>query len=409
MRTRKLHYAWLILVGIIIIRGFSGGGINLTSGLFLAPVSEELNIGIGSLSLYFSITSIVMVLWLPICGKLMNTYDIRIMAVIGVFLQALSFLAFGFMNTVWGWYLLAIPHAMGATILVNLLGPILIHRWFMKDTGLILGIQMAFVSLFGTILQPYTSQLIAQSGWRMGYYVIGGSTFIVVLLASLLLLRNKPADLHLHPYGEDNILQQSNRNQAPSNSDHTEKKVNHTTSFYLLILFMIAITGVAVFVQHIPTYGHILGYSLQETGSALAFASIGSAIGSIAIGIVCDKLGCLQTCYGIITLGFFSIFGFFMSSNSFLIFILSTFFHGLLSASIMVLAPILILKFYGQNNYEKTFAQVSMGAPLASIIFIPLYGFIYDMMKNYNLVLLSMLLLLIVAFTSIHMSSNRNN
>ncbi|MFD1401919.1 MFS transporter [Robinsoniella peoriensis] len=100
----------------------------------------------------------------------------------------------GFMNAVYGWYLLAIPYAMGATILVSLLGPILINRWFSKKAGMMMGIQMAFVGLFGAVFQPVTSNIISQRGWRSGYIYIGGATFIVVILTALILLKNRPEE-----------------------------------------------------------------------------------------------------------------------------------------------------------------------------------------------------------------------
>ena len=83
MRKSRWHYAWFILAAVILIRGFAGGGINMTSGLFLSPVSKEIGVGIGSLSIYLSITSVVMVLWLPTAGRLINKYDIRLMALAG--------------------------------------------------------------------------------------------------------------------------------------------------------------------------------------------------------------------------------------------------------------------------------------------------------------------------------------
>ena len=385
----KLHYAWLILLGVILIRGFAGGGINMTSGLFLSPVSEDIGVGIGTLSIYLSITSIVMVLWLPIAGKLINKYNIRIMAL-------------GYMNTVYGWYILAIPYAMGATILVNLLGPILINRWFAKNPGMMMGIQMAFVGLFGAVLQPLTSNIISQRGWRVGYIFIGGLTFFIVLLTALILLKNKPEDINLSAYGSDSkTTKRDSLGEGNATVEISEKTALKSISFYLLLLFMITITGIGVFIQHIPTYGSLLGYSVKQTGAALAYASVGSAIGSIAIGIVSDKIGSLKTCYGMIGIGILAIIGFLFSRNSFIVFSLSTFLHGLVSSGIMVLAPILTLKFYGQTDYEKIFAKVSMGAPIASIILIPVYGFIYDMTRSYQVVLYGMICLLIIALLSI--------
>lgn len=390
----------------------------MTSGLFLYPVSQEIGVGMGSLSIYFSITSIVMVLWLPFAGKLINKYDIRVVAIAGAVLQALSFAGMGFMNAVYGWYLLAIPYAMGATILVSLLGPILINRWFAKNAGMMMGIQMAFVGLFGAVFQPVTSNIISGRGWRSGYIYIGGAAFIVVVLTALILLKNRPEDIKLEPFGggsqpdEKGAAEQVHEAEVINEAEqvHDTERIAHTldldiserealrsTSFYLLLFFMIAITGIGVFTQHIPTYGSLLGYSTRETGNALAYASIGSAVGSIAIGIISDKIGSLKTCYGIIGIGFIAIAGFLISGSGFLIFSLSTFLHGLVSSSIMVLAPILTIKFYGQRDYEKIFAKVSMGAPIASIILIPAYGFIFDLTESYLVVLIGMISLLVIA------------
>lgn len=402
MRNKKFHYAWIILLGIILIRGFTGGGINLTLGLFLTPVSQEIGVGIGTLSLYMSITSIVTVLWLPLAGKLFNKYDIRIIAIVGGILQVLSFVAFGFMNSVYGWYVLAIPFAMGSTILVSLLGPILINRWFAKNQGLIMGIQMAFVGLFGVIVQPVTSTIISNKGWRAGYYILGGVTFIIVVVSSLLFLRNNPEDINLSAYGADS---QSEKKVKSSQSDNTvyisEKTAIHSASFYLLVLFMLCITGVGVFIQEIPTYGTVLGYSAKQAGSVLAYASIGTAIGSVLIGIISDKIGSINTCYIMIGIGIIAVIGFFLSSYSYFILVIATFLHGLVSSGIMVLAPILTIKFYGQKDYEKIFSKVSIGGPLASVVLIPLYGFVYDVTKSFLIVLIGMICLLVIAGLSI--------
>ncbi len=399
MEKTRLHYAWVVLLGVILIRGFAGGGINTTSGLFLAPVSAEIGVGIGTLSLYFSIISVVTVLWLPVAGKLINRCDIRAVAVAGALLQTLSVAALSQMHSVYGWYLLAIPQAMGAAILASLLGPILINRWFARHTGLMLGVQMAFVNLFGAVLQPVTSQVIAARGWRAGYLFIGLTAGAVILLASLFLIRSAPQDKGLRPYGADQGAVGPQKAAVPDALAVPEATALRSASFYLLLLFMVAITGVGVFTQHIPTYSGLLGYTLGQTGRALALASVGNAIGSIAIGLICDRIGCLKTCYLMIAVGIAAILGFFVGGSRFALFGLSAFLHGLVSSSIMVLAPILTIQFFGQRDYEKIYAKVSMGAPLASIVLIPVYGFVYDATAQYGYVLLGMIgLLLLAAF-----------
>ena len=410
MKHKYSARAWMVLLGVILIRGFAGGGINLTSGQFLAPVSEDIGVGIGSLSIYFSITSIALVVWLPMAGKLVNKYDVRILAIIAAVLQALSFAAFAFLNNVLGWYILSVPQAMGAAILVNLLGPILLNRWFPQNTGFFIGIQMAFVSLFGAIIQPWTSDLIATRGWRTAYFVIGVITFIVVLISSIIFLHNRPDKTTTkntsqeEAQGEKGVETEEDAKQKKQQSDDIEIPEGtaiRSISFGMLLIFMIAMTGVAVFSQHIPTYGGLIGYSMAQIGTALSLTSLGSAAGAVAIGYICDKIGGLKTCYGIIVIWIISIIGLLFSPQGFWLFASSSFLHGFAAASIFVLAPILTLIFFGKMDYEKIFSKVSMGAPLASILLIPAYGYIYDATGSYFLVLLSLILLLIIAATCI--------
>ena len=55
----KIHFAWIVLLGICVFMGLARGGINNAGGLFMAPVMEELGCGAGEFMLYFSISSIV--------------------------------------------------------------------------------------------------------------------------------------------------------------------------------------------------------------------------------------------------------------------------------------------------------------------------------------------------------------
>ena len=391
MKNEKRNWLpWLVLVGTIIVRGFATG-LNTVSSLFLAPVSKELGTGIGTLSIYYSIISVVQIIWFSYAGGLLNKYDVRWVSAAAVCLQTIAYAALGFMRHVTGWYVLAIPLAMGAGVLVNLLGPILVNRWFDKNTGTILGIQATFVGLFGAVLQPVTSNMIEVKGWRETYFSLGLSALCVMLLAAAFFIRNRPAEI----LTDKNIP--SKKKDARGNS----KTVPRSAVFYALIIFLFAVTGVAVFVQHIPTYGTLLGYSMASIGMVLSFASIGNAIGSFFIGFLSDRIGGLRTCYLIIGIWLAAVVGFLFGGSHFMIFMSAAFLNGLVTPSVMVTAPILTQIFFGKSDYEKIYAKVSTGVPLASIFLIPIYGFIYDMTGNYLIVLFILMILLLLAGASI--------
>ncbi len=410
MRNEKRSWLpWLVLTGTIIVRGFATG-LNTVSSLFLAPVADELGTGIGTLSIYFSIISIVQIAWFSYAGQLLNKYDVRWVAAVAICLQAIAFGALGFMKHVTGWYVLAIPLAMGAGILVNLLGPILINRWFHKNIGTILGIQAAFVGLFGAVLQPMTSTMIGTKGWRAAYFSMGLLSLCVMLLATVFLIRSKP--IHAVTDKVDSLEKENtdgmSKNKDVKRSNLSQETVSdnvlkstHSPAFYALLAFLFAVTGVAVFVQHIPTYGTLLGYSMTQIGMVLSVASIGNAIGSFFIGFLSDRIGGLRTCYLIIGIWLAAIVGFLFGGSHFMIFMAAAVLNGLVTPSVMVTAPILTRAFFGMTDYEKIYAKVSTGVPLASIFLIPIYGFIYDMTGNYLIVLFILCILLLLAGFSI--------
>lgn len=153
MSTQKksFHFAWVILIGISLVLGLAKGAITNGASLFLTPVSTDLGIGMGNLTLYLSVGAIMTLVMLPFAGKLFEKYDVRLLISIAVILQGGSFAAFGLMNSVWGWYILAIPLAAGTVPITLLLGPILIARWFKTHGGLALGIMGAVAGLLAAI------------------------------------------------------------------------------------------------------------------------------------------------------------------------------------------------------------------------------------------------------------------
>ena len=401
-KSKKFHYAWVILVALALIRGISGPALNGSSGLFLTPVSESIGVGIGQLSLYLSISSIATMIWLPIAGVIINKYSIKAVVILGVSLQALSFAALGFMKSVWGWYLLSIPLAMGAVLLVNLLGPVLINRWFVARKGFVMGIMMTITSLLGAVFQPLLTSLIANTGWRNTYIFFGLAAFICIAVIALVFLKNSPKDKKVQAYGyEQAQVENAAAHTDKQNLGVAAKTATKSSAFFLLLLFMVCFTGFVVFSQHIPTFGANNGLTAQAIGTALSLSMIGSAIGSILIGIFSDKLGIIPTTISVLAVGAVAILMFLFGGNGYAFFVTATFLHGLATSAIGVVAPLLTSTFFGSKDYEKLFSLVMMGSPLASIILLPSYGFIYDKVGNYNIVLMFMLAILVVGGISL--------
>lgn len=393
----KIHFAWWVLLGLAVMIGLARGGINNAGGLFLTPVSEDLGIGMGSLTMYFSISSIVTMIFLPIAGKLMAKYDIRLILIVAIILQAGSFAMFGLMNAVWGWYLFSIPMAVGSIFVTQMAGPVLINQWFKKHNGLALGIMMAAVGAFGAIIQPMVGNLIATEGWRSTYITLGIAVIIIVIPVVLLTIRMSPKQKGLLPFGMTGSTSGVNgTDDSNTNKGVTAAVARKSSAFYALLLFFFFITAVGSFAQHIAPYAMGLGYDVKFAGSVMGAFMIGMLVGSLAFGFLTDKIGAKNTAIFAMLVGLVSIGMLIFLADNAVIFSIAIGIFGFVTASIGTLGPLLTTAVFGTKEYSQIFATVALGLAVAGIVALPGYGFVFDLTGSYTLVLYTIAVMLLI-------------
>ncbi|WP_211750440.1 MFS transporter [Paenibacillus sp. Marseille-Q4541] len=393
----KIHYAWWILLGLCIMVGLAKAGLNNSAGLFLKSVSNDLGVGMGSLSLYFSVSAIITMIFLPIGGKLMAKYDTRLILIIAVVLQAGAFALFGLMNSVWGWYILAIPLAVGGVFLTVIAGPVLINQWFKKSKGLALGIMGAAGGALGAIAQPVVGNLIANQGWRSSYMIVGITVIVIVIPIVFLLIRKSPAEKKTLPYGAGSAAANTTKNSSEEeNKGVTLAVAKKSSAFYALMVFFFLITSAASFSMHIPTYLMNKGFDVSFAGNVMAINMIGVLIGSLLIGYASDKFGTKNTAMAVMLLGVVSIALLLFASSSTLVISIAVGLFGLISSSIGTLGPALTSSLFGNKEYSQIYSNASMGLAISSIVALPAYGYVFDFTGSYTPVLYAIGVMLIV-------------
>ncbi|WP_318614393.1 MFS transporter [Sporosarcina sp. YIM B06819] len=407
-KVNKFHFAWLVLIGLCITVGLGKSGLNNSAGLFLSPVSQDLGVGIGNLTLYFSIASIVTMVFLPIGGKLMAKYDTRVLLSIAIILQGGAFALFGLMNSVWGWYVLSIPLAVGGVLITVLAGPVLVNQWFKKRSGMALGIITAAGGLIGAFTQPLIGQLIGSQGWRSAYIIVGIAAIIIIVPTIVLLLRKSPSDKGLMPYGaEENEASDKGKEKNSNQSGITFADAKKSIAFALLTLFFFFITSIASFSIHIPSYLMNQGFSIEFTGNVMAAMMVGVLVGSILFGYLIDKIGAKNTAVIAMTIGLVSIMLLLFFVKFTVAIVAAVGLFGFVSASIGTIAPAITSALFGNRDYSQIYSTASVGLAVAGIIALPLYGYIFDFTGSYTLVLYTLIAMLItnivcvfIAFTN---------
>lgn len=404
---KRPHFAWLVLLGVALMMGFARGGLQNAGGQFLAPVSNDLGISLTSISLYLSISSIATMLFLPIAGKLLTKMNVKLLLILATLFNAGGFALLGFMNHVWGWYIVAIPITMGSVIVAQLAGPVIINNWFVKSKGLALGITMAAVGAFGAVIQPWIGGLIAEEGWRQAYIMSGAVVAIGALIGIILFIRFKPADKGLLPYGYEEVGGNEEVAATKELAGISASIAKKSLSFWSLFLLLFFLTSVSVFTIHLATFSTSLGYDPKFSGSLMGIYMIGLLLGSLTFGFLTDKIGAKNTTLTALTLGLVS-FGMLItvSSNQTLLMVAVTIF-GFISASVGTLSPLLTSALFGNKDYAGIYSTAAIGLAVAGILSLPAYSAIYDATGSYNFVLYTIIgmlvlciILVLVAFSS---------
>ncbi|MEC5301546.1 MULTISPECIES: MFS transporter [Staphylococcus] len=400
MHKERLHFAWLILIGLCVSVGLGKAALNNSAGLFLSPVSQDLNVGVGSLTIYLSVSSIVTLLFLPFGGKLLSKYSARLVLFFAIVFQAGAFALFGLMNSIWGWYLLAIPLAIGGVFITVIGGPVLIERWFSKGKGLALGILSAIGGLLGVFAQPIIGALISQFGWRNAYFITGLGVLIIVAPIILLLIRNSPKDKNTKAYGDTSTdIDPHKQIQNIEGISYTTAK--KTPAFFLLVLFFFIITAISSFTMHVPTYLVNHGQKVSIAGAMMSALMVGVFVGSLVFGYLTDKIGAKKVGLLAMILGLIATILLIAMPDFIVVVAVALFLFGVFTSSIGTIAPAMASSLFGSKDYSQIYSTSSIGLALASIVALPAYGFIYDISGSYTAGLIIIILLFVVNIIAI--------
>lgn len=214
----------------------SMGGIN--AGLFIKPMSEELDLGQSTFGWAQSARLIGFGVSGWLTGRLLDTHGSRLPLALAGALLGLVLVGLSVMNE--GWHLVALFFVMGLSGLQgggsNLYSRVAASRWFIRHRGKALS--RAFLGTpIGILVAPGFSQvLIDEAGWRTAWLVIGILGGIIIAAVSLLVIRRQPQDMGLLPDGEVTSPQGGKTPARPVHHEQswTRKEAVRTSQFWRL-------------------------------------------------------------------------------------------------------------------------------------------------------------------------------
>ncbi len=295
-KKKKSYYFWLIGFATFCL-AFIGQGIgNGTKSQYIRPVCDTfhwsttqftagMSIGGGLLMFLGNVFFAVAITKLK---GVRNVFLVGCLAMLGayaIFYHAHTLIVFDF-----GWFLFGLSQAYVNTASFS----VVVNDWFVEKRGTMLGVVFAGVGIGAVIWSLVVGYVLQYQGWRQAYLY----SFIAVAVLSviaLLMLRNKPSDVGLLPYGSGKIPPVDNSAPAAA-AQHvygfTLKEVLKEPFYWIagIAMVFLIMTIMGVFINA-PGFLGSQKVTPMVIGSIISLSFVITTIGNIAGGIAIDKFG----------------------------------------------------------------------------------------------------------------------
>lgn len=345
---------------------------------FVVPVCEDLGFGRGSFTLYYSLMVAAGAVSASFLGTYMNQKGVRGVVLVSGIWCGLGFLGLSFSSQLWMFYILGAAMGLFGSTCVYLAANVIVQQSYSsRHVGAILGIVMAGAGIGGVVWSNLVPMVLDSLGWRFGYRLLG-ILWAVLAVVSILIL------------GKQELTGAFGNMKGTAMGGTSKKDALKSLRFYLAVALMCILSVCSCISQHLPSVLGEMGHDSGKIGIMVSVMTAASAVGTVAEGVICSKLGIQKTMLGVLVvyaLGFLLMrlqIGVYMALA----------FLAFGSGSIGTLMPVVVRRIFGGRDYAAIWSVVISCSSVASFLAAPLWGMVYDFWGSYGPGLMAMPVLL---------------
>lgn len=195
---KKLDYTWVIVFACFMLGFFCLGFCSGNKGLYLAAITEALQLPRSLFSLNDSIRYLTTAAMNLVFATVMHKLGIKKMVAAGVLSLTIQCVVSALATTVWEFYIAGFFLGLGLALCTTTMISFVIRRWCKENTGKILGFVLAANGIGSAAATQVVSPMIYESGDPFGYrnaYWLMAGILVVVGIIVVPLMREQPAEV----------------------------------------------------------------------------------------------------------------------------------------------------------------------------------------------------------------------
>ena len=288
----RVHYAWVV-AGAAFATLVAAAAFRAAPGPLMVPLHEDAGWSIVTMSAAVSVNLVLYGLTAPFAAALMERFGLRRVVAAGLLLIAagagLSVLATAAWQLVFTWGVLI---GLGTGSMALVFAATIANAWFVKRRGLVMGILTAGGAAGQLVFLPLVAYLAETISWVVASLVITAAALVAIPLA-VALLRDRPADLGLAPYGGDRVIPAvPAAGNAAALAVGALRRAVRTKAFWALAgAFAIcgATTNGLIGIHFIPS-AHDHGMATTTAAGLLMVVGVFDIVGTVASGWLTDRV-----------------------------------------------------------------------------------------------------------------------
>jgi sugar phosphate permease len=394
MENSKTKMNWRYIAIAISCAAYAGvtlGIISNCAGVFLQPVAQDIQCGIGNLSISITMMSLMTALSGMFVTKFLRRISVSKLCMIGAVICSICCFFMAGFHDLWEFIISGIILGFASSFFGIIPINIMLENWFHKGIGKITGIVLSASGFISALMCPLFGKIIAMYSWRQAYLVMG-LIILIMALPGCFFIKLKPQELGMTPYGEYDDEAKKKEMESRSLSENSWKK--NIVITFLATVFIACVVGLG---SHISSLAVEAGADAEFSSLMMSFSMIGNVGSKLLLGALCDRIGVIHSS---IIYTFICIVGIIelmlMIQGTVWIGTIGSLCFGFIYAIGSVSLPLIVVKIAGKEKFSEIFPKVQLVYSTLNACMITVHGIIYDAAASYMPSLFITILMLVI-------------
>lgn len=408
MKAKRFTYHWAIVIACFILMASSVGITQNCFNLFSIEIMNELKFTASQVQVMNTIATLMTMVSALVVGTVFNKFSMRrAMPVYAICLTG-GFFLYSTVNSLAQLYILSALVGFGRGGVAVVPCGLLMNNWFKEKRGFATGIALAGSTAGGFVFVRIANAIIASMDWRRAYMVLGVMAAVLIIPTVIFVIREKPEDKGLRPYGatEENTA-------SAVKAEFTgisRKKFLKTSAFWMLGITFFLISAINMGLQN-----NVSIYLTMQKGQTRELAAdvasillLSQVVGKILLGSIYDKKGVkFGSAYGCAVF-LLSIVTIMLAGNKAFAIIFGVI-VGLALSMTTCTPPLLTSLAVGRREYSSIYGLLNAFATAGVALGPVIAGFIYDHTESYDLawIIFAVVAVVILVLTILAMNKSK--